>query len=54
MSLALIAGGYFLPLLMQIGGLFFVLSHGALFYNLLSPILKYREIRKQKPDFEMN
>jgi len=45
---------FYLPELLQVSSLSFIISMLLLEYNILSPILIYRKILKTKPDFDMS
>jgi len=45
---------FYTPLLLQISAALFIISMMILQYNIIAPVLVYKETRKGKPDFDMS
>ncbi len=45
---------FYMPILLQISAVSFIVSMVILQYNVIAPILIYRKIKKTKPDFDMS
>ena len=45
---------FYIPVLLKISALSFILSMVILQYNVIAPVLIYRKIKKTKPDFDMS
>ena len=45
---------FYIPILLKISAVSFILSMCILQYNVLAPVLIYRKIKKTKPDFDMS
>ena len=45
---------FYIPILLKISALSFIVSMAILQYNVIAPILIYRKVKKTKPDFDMS
>jgi hypothetical protein len=45
---------FFIPILLKISALSFIVSMAILQYNVIAPILIYKRVKKTKPDFDMS
>lgn len=45
---------FYIPLLLKVSALAFIVSMVILQYNVITPILIYRKVKKTKPDFDMS